>query len=48
MEEIKRRESGKVKKVVEGRFKGNDDFLLEDFSETQKEFIIKELYPSLK
>ena len=49
LEQIKKQESEKkTQKKTESRFKGNEDFLLEDFSENQKEFIIKELYPSLK
>jgi len=37
------------KKVPEIRkIPGIDDFLLEDISTAQKEYIIKELYPSLK
>jgi hypothetical protein len=27
---------------------GCDDFLLSDFKDSQKEFLIKELYPTLK
>jgi hypothetical protein len=27
---------------------GVDDFLLTDFTENQREYIVKELYPSLK
>lgn len=30
------------------RFQGVDDFLLSDFSEAQREFIVKEVYPSLR
>jgi hypothetical protein len=30
------------------RQKGVDDYILEDFSVQQKEYIVKELYPSLK
>ena len=36
------------KEMATKRFQGIDDTLLSDFNEAQREFIVKELYPSLR
>lgn len=46
--ESRRQLAEEAKKEATKRFQGVDDVLLSDFNEAQREFIVKELYPSLR